>query len=50
VLHDAGIEPGEIPTAEQAQQLQDAHATDVTADVRAATERQSAWTNENCSS
>ena len=49
VIQDAGIEPGQIPTAEQAQQLQDALASVGTADVSAASERLSAWTNENCS-
>ena len=49
VLQDAGIEPGEIPTAEQAQQLQDALASVGTADVSAASERLGAWTTENCS-
>ena len=49
VIQDAGIEPGQIPTAEQAQQLQDALASVGTADVSAASKRLSAWTNENCS-
>ena len=49
VIREAGIEPGQIPTAEQAQQLQDALASVGTADVSAASERLSAWTNENCS-
>jgi len=49
VIQDAGIQPGQIPTAEQAQQLQDALASVGTADVSAASERLSAWTNENCS-
>jgi len=49
VIQDAGIAPGQIPTAEQAQQLQDALASVGTADVSAASERLSAWTNENCS-
>jgi hypothetical protein len=48
VLQDAGIQPGQIPTAEQAQQLQDALASVGTADVTAASERLSAWTTENC--
>jgi hypothetical protein len=47
-LQDAGIEPGEIPTAEQAQQLQDALQSVGSADVTAASERLSAWTTENC--
>ena len=49
VLQDAGIEPGEIPTAEQAQQLPEALESVGTADVSAASERLGAWTNENCS-
>ena len=49
VLQDTGIEPGEIPTAEQAQELQTALQAVGTADVTAASERLSAWTTENCS-
>jgi len=49
VVQDAGIEPGQIPTAEQAQQLSDALESVGTADVSAASTRLSAWTNENCS-
>ena len=49
VLQDAGIEPGEIPTAAQAQELQTALQAVGTADVTAASERLSAWTTENCS-
>lgn len=49
VAQDAGIQPGQIPTAEQAQQLADALESVGTADVSAASERLSAWTNENCS-
>jgi hypothetical protein len=49
VLQDAGIEPGEIPSAEQAQELQSALQAVGTADVTAASERLSAWTEENCS-
>jgi hypothetical protein len=48
VIQDAGLEPGEIPTAEQAQELQEALASVGTADVTAASERLSAWTTENC--
>jgi len=39
VLQDAGLQPGELPTAEQAQQLQDALQAVGTADVTAASER-----------
>ena len=49
VIQDAGLEPGEIPTAEQAQELQEALQAVGTADVTAASERLSAWTTENCS-
>jgi len=49
VVQDAGIQPGQIPTAEQAQQLQGALESVGTADVSAASTRLSAWTNENCS-
>jgi len=49
VVQDAGIQPGQIPTAEQAQQLSDALESVGTADVSAASTRLSAWTNENCS-
>ena len=49
VLQDAGIEPGQIPTAEQAQELSAALESVGTADVTAASERLSAWTTENCS-
>jgi hypothetical protein len=49
VVQDAGIQPGQIPTAEQAQQLSAALESVGTADVSAASERLGAWTNENCS-
>jgi hypothetical protein len=49
VVQDAGIQPGQIPTADQAQQLQAALESVGTADVSAASTRLSAWTNENCS-
>ena len=49
VLQDAGLEPGEIPSAEQAQELSEALASVGTEDVTAASERLSAWTTENCS-
>jgi hypothetical protein len=47
-LESAGIEPGEIPTAEQAQELQAALQDVGSADVTAASERLGAWTTENC--
>ena len=49
VIQDAGIEPGQIPTAAQAQELSQALESVGTADVTAASERLSAWTTENCS-
>ena len=49
VLQEAGLEPGELPSAEQAQQLQEALQSVGTADVTAASERLGAWTTENCS-
>lgn len=49
VVQDAGIQPGQPPTAEQAQQLSEALASVGTADVSAASERLGTWTNENCS-
>lgn len=48
VIQDAGIEPGTVPTAEQAQRLQEALQDVGDADVSAAGERLSAWTTENC--
>jgi len=50
VLQDAGLQPGELPTAQQAQQLQDALQAVGTADVTAASERLGTWTTENCGS
>jgi len=49
VLQDAGLQPGELPSAEQAQQLQEALESVGTADVTSASERLGAWTEENCS-
>jgi hypothetical protein len=50
VLQDAGLEPGEIPSAEQAQELSDALQAVGTADVTEASERLGNWTTENCGS
>jgi len=50
VLQDAGLQPGEIPSAEQAQELSDALQAVGTADVTAASERLGTWTTENCGS
>ena len=49
VLQEAGLQPGEIPSAEQAQELSDALQSVGTADVNAASERLGTWTSENCS-
>ena len=49
VIQDAGIQPGQIPTAAQAQELSEALESVGTADVTEASERLSAWTTENCS-
>ena len=49
VIQDVGLQPGEIPTAAQAQELQQALQSVGTEDVTAASERLSAWTEENCS-
>ena len=50
MIQEAGLQPGEIPTAEQAQELQAALQTVGTEDVTAASERLTAWTTENCGS
>jgi hypothetical protein len=49
VLQDAGLEPGEIPSAEQAQDISDALQAVGTADVTAASERLGTCTTQNCS-
>ncbi len=48
ILQDVDLTPGELPTAEQAQQLQDALQDVGGEDVTAASERLNAWTTENC--
>jgi len=48
LLADVGLQPGEIPTAAQAQELQEAAQALASEDVSAAGERLSAWTTENC--
>jgi hypothetical protein len=50
VLQDAGLEPGEIPSAKQAQELSETLQAVGTADVTAASERLGTWTTENCGS
>ena len=47
-LEDIGLEPGSIPTAEQAAQLQAALAGTNQEEVSAASERIGTWANENC--
>ena len=48
-LRDLGLTAGDIPSADQAQQLQDAAQSLGTGEVSAASDRLTAWTNENCS-
>jgi hypothetical protein len=48
-LQDIGLNAGETPTAEQLQQLQAAIASIDQQEVTAASERLSAWSQENCS-
>lgn len=48
-LKDIGYTPGEIPSADQIQQLQDASKSVSEPDVQAAADRLTTWTNENCS-
>ena len=47
-LKDLGYKPGDVPTAEQLQQLQ-AASDSLGPDIQAAGERVSAWTSKNCS-
>ena len=49
-LEAIGWKPGEVPTADQIQQLEAASKSLSDSDVQAASERLSAWTTENCSS
>ena len=49
VIQDVGLEPGQVPTAAQAQELQQALESVGTEDVTAASERLGAWTEQNCS-
>jgi hypothetical protein len=48
-LKDLGYKPGDVPTAEQLQQLQ-AASDSLGPDIQAAGERVSAWTSKNCGS
>ena len=47
-LKDIGYKPGQVPTADQIQQLQDASQSMGDPAVRAASDRLSAWTTKNC--
>jgi len=47
-LKDIGYAPGSVPTADQIQQLQDAAQSVGDPDVKAASDRLSAWTSKNC--
>jgi hypothetical protein len=47
-LEDIGLEPGETPTAEQLQQLQQAIAGLDSAEVTEASQRLSTWAEQNC--
>ena len=49
-LQAIGVTPGEVPTAEQLQALDEASKSVSDPDVQAAGERLSAWTTENCTS
>ena len=49
-LKDIGYKPGEVPTADQLQKLQDASGSLGTSEVQAAGEHLSTWATENCKS
>ena len=48
-LKDIGYKPGEVPTADQLQQLQTASDSVGDPEVQAASKRLSTWTTKNCS-
>jgi hypothetical protein len=48
-LEAAGFTPGEVPTADQIQALEAASQSVGSSEVQAASERLTAWTDENCS-
>jgi hypothetical protein len=48
-FEDLGLQPGETPSAADAAEYQQALAALATPEVAAASERLSAWTDENCS-
>jgi hypothetical protein len=47
-LQGIGLESGEVPSASQLQQLQDASQSLGSSEVQAASDRLTAWTEENC--
>jgi hypothetical protein len=47
-LKDIGYTPGQVPTADQIQQLQDASKSIDDPAVKAASDRLTAWTSKNC--
>ena len=47
-LKDIGYKPGQVPTADQLQKLQDASKSVATSDVQAAGDHLNTWTTENC--
>ena len=49
-LKDIGYTPGQVPTADQLQKLQDASGSLGTSEVQAAGEHLNTWTTENCKS
>jgi hypothetical protein len=49
-LKDIGYTPGQVPTADQLQKLQDASGSLGTPEVQAAGEHLSTWATENCKS
>lgn len=49
-LKDLGFEPGQVPSADQIQALEEASKSIGSPEVQAASERLSAWTTENCGS
>lgn len=49
IIGDLGVQPGEIPDADDLEALSEAAASFNSAGVTAASERLSAWTTENCS-
>jgi hypothetical protein len=48
-MKDLGLEPGEIPSGDQIQALEEASKSIGSPEVQAASERLNTWTTENCS-